>query len=110
MGTERLDCCNAATAGGACAQDHVRREPNQFRRVFAQPIGIAQTPPILDTHVSTVRPASFLQALDEGIAAGLPCGIVRSQGAHEDAYAPHSLLRTRRKRPRDHRAAKQRHE
>jgi hypothetical protein len=30
-------------------------------------------------NVSAVRPASFLQALDEGIAAGLPFGIVRSQ-------------------------------
>src|SRR5262249_10213294 len=33
---------------------------------------IAQAPPILDTHVSAVGPASFLQALDEGVAAGLP--------------------------------------
>src|SRR5215472_9300233 len=96
---------------GACGQDHVRRERNQFRRVFAQPIGIAQAPPILDTHVSAVGPASFLQALYEGITAGNPFRIVRSQVAREHAYAPHTLplLRARPERPRG-RAAEQRDE
>src|SRR5262249_12664439 len=71
-------------------------------------IGIAQTPPIFDTHVSAVGPASFLQALDEGIAPDLPFRIVRSQVAREHAYASHSLalLRARRERPR-RRAAEQ---
>src|SRR5262249_29872304 len=88
--------------GGACGQDHVRRERNQFRRIFAQPIGIAQAPPILDAHVSAVGPASFLQALYEGITAGQPFRIVRSQDAHEYTYAPRSLalLRPRCERPR----------
>src|SRR5262249_14529054 len=98
--------------GGACGQDHVRRERNQFRRIFAQPIGIAQAPPILDAHVSAVGPASFLQALYEGITAGQPFRIVRSQDAHEYTYAPRSLalLRPRRERPRGCRAAEQRDE
>src|SRR5215472_146359 len=96
---------------GACGQDHVRRERNQFRRVFARPIGIAQAPPILDTHVSAVGPASFLQALYEGITAGKQFRIVRSQAAPEHAYAPHALalLRTNRERPSS-RAAEQRDE
>src|SRR5262249_30893547 len=98
--------------GGACGQDHVRRERNQFRRIFAQPIEIAQAPPILDAHVSAVGPASFLQALYEGITAGQPFRIVRSQDAHEYTYAPRSLalLRPRRQRPRRRRAAEQRDE
>src|SRR5262245_31193656 len=41
IGTERFDCCNDATAGGARSQDYVRRERNQFRRVFALSILIA---------------------------------------------------------------------
>src|SRR5262249_61184613 len=66
----------------------------------------------LDTHVSAVGPASFLQALDEGIAPDLPFRIVRSQVAREHAYASHSLalLRPCREwRPR-RRAAKKRDE
>src|SRR5262249_26987030 len=47
----------------------------------------------------------------EGITAGKPFRIVRSQAAREHAYAPHRrlLLRPRRERPR-RRAAEQRDE
>ena len=111
MGTERLDWLQRRHRGGPCGQNHVR-ERNQFRHVFAQPVGIAQTPSILDTEVSAVGPASFLQALDEGVAAGLPFRIACRQTAHEHADTPHpaGLLRPRRERPGSRRAAEQRDE
>ena len=111
MGTERLDWLQRRHRGGPCGQNHVR-ERNQFRHVFAQPVGIAQSPSILDTEVSAVGPASFLQALDEGVAAGLPFRISCRQIAHQHADAPHplALLRACRQRPCNCRHAEQRDE
>ena len=35
IGTVRVACCNGATVEVPCGQDDVRRERDQFRRVFA---------------------------------------------------------------------------
>src|SRR5262252_6327072 len=112
MGTEWLDCCNDATAAAPAAKITSGASETNSATYLRSRFGIAQTPSILDTEVSAVGPASFLQALDEGVAAGLPFRIVRSQAAHEHADAPHplALLRARRERPCGRRPAEQRDE
>jgi hypothetical protein len=69
---------------------------------------IAGTPANFHAHVLTVGPAQLLQPLQERRHASLSFGIVRGY-AHQYANAPHSigLLRARRERPRNCRAAEQ---
>src|SRR3954447_11234349 len=73
------------TAGG---DDHVRRERDQLRSVFADVFGIASAPTGVNPHVAAVYPPQLLQALPEGGDAGQPFNIVRSQ-TREHADAPH---------------------
>ena len=70
IGTVRVACCNAATAGAA-GQDDVRRERDQFRRVSAKAVGIAGGPAVVDPHVAAVGPAQLLQPLQERPKTGL---------------------------------------
>ena len=95
----------------ASGQDDVRRERDQFRRVFANVVGIARGPAGVDPHVAAVGPAQLLQPLQERRDAGLCFRIVRGR-VHEHADAPHplGLLRARGERPRGRRAAEQRDE
>ena len=66
------------------------RERDQFRRVFANAVGIACAPAVIDPHVAAVGPAQLLQTLQERREAGLPFGIVRGE-IHEHADPPHAL-------------------
>jgi hypothetical protein len=44
---------------------HVRRQGDQFGRVFAYVICIARAPTVINSQVATDRPAQFVQALCE---------------------------------------------
>src|SRR5262249_4023140 len=84
---------------------------DQFRRVFASALDIAQGPQaILDPQIAALAPAQFQQPLQERREPNLHVRIVRSS-RHEHADAPHliALLRARRERPRG-RTAHQRDE
>src|SRR5262249_53695425 len=95
----------------ATSKDDVRRERDQFRRIPANALGIAGGPAIVNLHVAAVGPAQFLQPLHERSEACLPFRIAGC-GRHEpaDAPLPVGLLRARRERPRNRRAAEQRDE
>lgn len=69
---------------------NVRRERDQFRCIFANALGIARTPAILDPHVAPDDPAQFLQPLKERREAGLIFRIVRRLG-HEHADTPDAI-------------------
>ena len=61
-------------------QDDVRRERDQFGRVFANVVGIARGPADVDPHVAADGPARLLQPLQERRDAGLRFGIVCGVG------------------------------
>jgi hypothetical protein len=92
---------------GATREDDIRRECDQFRRVFASVGVIACEPAIFDLHVAAVGPAQLLQTLCERCHAGLQVRIIRGSADREHADAPHplALLRPRRERPRNRCAA-----
>src|SRR5262249_34711077 len=93
------------------SQHCVRRERNQFGRIFAHAHGVAQWPTILDSYIAAVGPTQLLQALDECGQPGKTFGIIRCEPAQENADPPHALrLGARRDRPRHRRAAEQRDE
>src|SRR5262249_38234967 len=87
-------------------QDDIRGERDQFRRVFAHVVSVAAAPAVVDTDVLADNPTRFLQTLRKRREAGSSLRIVRRH-AHQDADTPHPLrlLRARRERPRDSRAA-----
>jgi hypothetical protein len=101
-----LKCRNSRAA--AHGQDDVRRESEQFRDVFAYGIGTDGATSDVDLHILAVRPTQFLQLLPEHRKATIKFWI----GPEAHAYAPYALplLRVRRYRPRDRRAAEQRNE
>src|ERR1700704_524684 len=88
-------------AWGAHAQDDVGCKRDQFRRAFADAIGVGSAPAILDAHVAAVGPAQLLQSLQERGDPGHRLRIVRGE-RHQHADAPHfiRLLRARSERPR----------
>src|SRR6266404_9261087 len=63
----------------------------------------------IDPQVAALAPSQLAERLCERGVPGLPLGIVRGD-IREHADAPHALLRARRERPRDRRAAEQRDE
>jgi hypothetical protein len=67
---------------------------------------VAGSPADIDLHVAAVRPPQLCQPLKERSDAGLSFGVLRGQ-RHEHADAPHALglLRPRRQRPCNRRAA-----
>ena len=75
IGTVRVACSNGPTVA-LPGQDDVRRERDQFRRIFANAVGIARAPADVDPHVAADRPAQFLQPLQERRDAGLSFRIV----------------------------------
>jgi hypothetical protein len=97
------DCATAR------CEDHVRRERDQFKRVFASVILIACGPAIVDLNVFTDGPTELLQPLQKCGVADLRWRIVCGQ-RKEHAYAPHplALLRARSKRPNGRCAAEKR--
>ena len=68
-------------------------------------------PAVVDPHVAALSPAQLLQFLPERRNAGLRLRVIAGQ-VHEHADAPHALalLRRRRARPRNCRAAEERDE
>src|SRR5262245_45509271 len=83
---------------------------DQFRRVFANSVGIGNAPTGIDADVAAVDPAQLRELLQECRHAGLKLWIVRG-ARHQHPDAPHSLLlRACRERPRRCRAAEQRDE
>src|SRR5262249_23673357 len=74
----------------ATGQDDIRRERDQFHRVFAQTVGIAGRPAGLDLHIAPDGPAGLLQALQKCPLARLRQRVVRRQGI-EHADPPHPL-------------------
>src|SRR5262249_12778678 len=105
----RLLHCGHVEAG--ISNDDVRRECDQFRGVFAGSVDIASGPADVEARVAAGGPAQFRQLLhDRGeLSLALPIALARRQ-EHADAAHALWLLRSRRKRPRCRRAAKQRDE
>src|SRR5262249_50825888 len=72
----------------------------QFRRVFANSVGIGNAPARIDTDVVAVEPAQLREPLHECCHASLILGIVCGAGhQHTDAPHPLALLRACRERP-----------
>ena len=91
---------------GASGQDDVRRERDQFRRVFALKVDIVLAPADVDPHIAAFGPAQFEQGLLQRRDPGLTLRI--AQGAiheHADTAHPLGLLGAGSKRPRNCRAA-----
>ena len=89
--------CDAGTAG---RQDDIRRQRDQFRREFANVIGIACAPAVVDLHIPADGPAQLLQPLMESREARLCFRIIGGEvHEHADAPRPLALLRARRERP-----------
>ena len=96
---------------GARGQDDVRRERDQFRRVFTHAVGIASAPAIIDPNIAAVDPAQLLQASANAAIRTRPSGSSAVNGSqHTNAPHPLGLLRARGERPRSRRAAEQRDE
>src|SRR5262249_2275839 len=96
--TRRLSQC--AHFGAAIRNDDVWGKREQFRRVFANTLGIPCTPACVDPQVCTDGPPQLLQALRERHEAGLSFRIVCGEGQeHADATHPIKLLRARREWP-----------
>src|SRR5215813_8781721 len=94
----------------AGCENDVGRECDQFGCIFANLFG-AGRPARVDAHIMAVDPAQFPQPAQERRDAGSAFRIVRG-GAHEHADTSHlvGLLRARRERPGDGRAAEERYE
>ena len=92
---------------GASGQDDVRRERDQFRRVFASVVGICRAPQRMS--IRTLRPSVQPNCCSPCRNAAMRACASGSSAArvHEHADAPHALglLRARRERPRSCRAA-----
>jgi hypothetical protein len=102
--TRRLSQC--AHFRASVGNDDVWGKCEQFRRVFANALGIACAPACVDPHVCTDGPPQLLQALHERHEAGLSFRIVCGERQeHPDATHPIRLLRSRRERPCRSRAA-----
>ena len=88
IGTVRVACCNGRHGRAASGQDDVRRERDQFGRVFANVVGFARGPAVVDPHVAAVGPAQLLQPLQECRDAGLSFRIVRGRLRARRCAAP----------------------
>ena len=111
IGTVRVACSNAATAGlplERMTSDASATNSAAYSRTSS---ALPRGPAGIDLRVAADAPTQFLQPLQERCDAGLSLRIVRGL-AHEHADAPHplALLRTRRERPRGRRTAEQRDE
>src|SRR6185312_6230392 len=81
---QRPDCC---APGG---HEHVRRERNKVRRVFANVVGVASGPAIVQLQVAAFGPAELLQSLNKRLDAYLGFRIAL-YGLQQHADAPHTL-------------------
>jgi hypothetical protein len=106
-----LACCNTIRFPAAGGQDDIGCERDHIRHAFANALGVARAPTIVDPQVAPDGPAQLLEALHECREAQLSLGIVgRKILQHRDAPHPLALLRARRERPRHCRAAEERDE
>jgi hypothetical protein len=82
-------------------QNHVWRERDKLRRVFAEAIGITFGPAIVDSHIAADRPTQVRERLLERRVARRPFRIVLGENTkHADEPNTLWLLRARRERPR----------
>src|SRR5262245_15529498 len=90
--------------------DDVRRFADELGRIGPDVIHIACAPDNVDPDIAVLRPTQLPQALAKRFDAGARIG--GALAPHEQADFPHppGLLRARRERPRDSRAAEQRDE
>jgi hypothetical protein len=103
-----LQCAHCLAAIG---QNNVG-ERDQLGGVFANVIGFACARAEIDPHVVPFGPTQLPQGLHKFRIAGPHLRIVRGEGGGDYADTPHplGLLRTRRERPRERRAAEKRDE
>src|SRR5206468_8594548 len=78
----------------------VRRERSQFDSIFANAIGAAAAPAIIDLQIAVLGPTQLCESLPKRCVSRMHRRIVGNAG--DRAYAPHSLalLRACRERPR----------
>ena len=86
----RVACCNAATRGAGRGEDHVRREPDQFRRISAKALGISMPPSGCRSSRCDRRSSPTPQPLQEGRDTRLSLPD-RLGDVHEHANTPHPL-------------------
>ena len=110
MGTVRVACSNGATVEVPAGQDDVRRECDQFLRVFAN-IGYIDRGPAMSIRSCGHRSNPILAAPD-GTPQRKPEIPYRLRRTHEHADTPHllGLLPPRRERPCRRRATEKRDE
>src|SRR5262249_22477897 len=86
--------------------DRVRRETQQLRGRGTYPTAVARTPLDINLNIGVDSPAEFLESLPEPCSPELSFPIVLGV-KHQHANPPHAprLLRARRERPRNRRAA-----
>jgi hypothetical protein len=99
---------------GPIADQDIRRQRRELRRMGPNAIEIAGRPAIVDAEVATVRPTQIRERLAEGRDARLSLRIALGH-PHQHADAPHAVARLRAgdKRPKARRrgsAAEQRYE
>src|SRR5262245_47345897 len=102
---------NDRKVGRGGGQDHIRRQPDQLRRINARKRGVASAPASIDAKILAFNPSQLTKSLDECRVIRLPhrigCGAIHK---HTDAPHPFSLLRAHGERPSCCRAAEQRDE
>src|SRR5215470_9112908 len=92
-------------------QDDVRFQPDKLDRIGPYAFGLGTAPAIVDAYVAARCPTQFFKCLPERRHIGLRIPIVFGKG-RQHAHAPRlvALLRPRRQRPRNRRAAEQGYE
>src|SRR5262249_13987724 len=80
-------------------QDHVRRQPDQLRRINARKRGVTSAPANIDAEILAFNPSQLTKSLDECREIRLPRRVGR-RAIHEHADAPNALARLLRA-PRD---------
>ena len=97
-GARRLLCPDQSQGG--IGQDQVRRKAQQFRGGGPCPLGIGNTPPVIDREIATDRPSQLVEALLKRRDAAAGLRVVLGQH-HQHADAAHAIgrLRARGERP-----------
>ena len=75
---------------GSDAQNDIRRNRDQLRRVFAVPLDIVLAPADVEPNIAAVVPAQLLEGLLESHDGRLTVGIARCN-IHQHADAPHLI-------------------
>src|SRR6516164_6170556 len=92
-------CLSSSSHFALMLYSKVWRERGQFRSIFANIVGIAPAPAIVDPHVAAVGPAQLPQPLQKRREACLSFCIVLDARECADAAHAFRLLSVRSKRP-----------